>query len=156
MSLDENTGASAEAGRDPVATDSKAEVPPAQTPAEKGPYPPAAARPTQQGPLGIVFDFNLGARVSIPEGKPWRVRLRDLDTGNILFESSAGAAFINSTKRYYVRFGIEVFAEDKIFFQHEYDAANEQVLIQFPVGTLGDIMGWFPYAAKFQENMAVS
>jgi len=26
------------------------------------------------------------------------------------------------------------------------------VLVQFPVGTLGDPLGWFPYAAKFQER----
>ncbi len=26
------------------------------------------------------------------------------------------------------------------------------VLIQFPVGTLGDTLGWFPYAVKFQEQ----
>jgi autotransporter strand-loop-strand O-heptosyltransferase len=90
--------------------------------------------------------------VTVPDGKPWRVRLRDLDTGNILFESSAGGAFINSTKRYYLRFSIEVFNEDKPFFQHDYCAENEKVLVQFPVGTLGDIMGWFPYAIKFQEQ----
>ena len=26
------------------------------------------------------------------------------------------------------------------------------ILIQFPVGTLGDTMGWFPYAVKFQQR----
>jgi autotransporter strand-loop-strand O-heptosyltransferase len=151
MSLAENITEPAEIASESVAA-TKTETPPAQPAVEKGPYPPPAERPTQQGPLGIRFDFNLGARVAIPEGKPWRVRLRDLDTGNVLFESSAGAAFINSTKRYYIRFGIEVLEEDKIFFQHEYDAKNEKILIQFPIGTLGDIMGWFPYAAKFQEK----
>jgi autotransporter strand-loop-strand O-heptosyltransferase len=118
---------------------------------EKRPYPLPAPLPTQRGPLGIKFDFNLGARVAIPEGKPWRVRLRDLDTGNILFESSPGAGYINSTKRYFLKFGVEVFEDDKRIFQHEYDAAGEKVLVQFPVGTLGDIMGWFPYAVKFQQ-----
>ena len=121
-------------------------------PEEKGPYPAPAPRPTQAGPLGIRFDFNLGARVSIPEDKPWRVRLRDLDTGNILFESSPGATFINSTKRYYVRFGVEVLDGEKAFFQHEYSAEGREILVQFPVGTLGDIMGWFPYAIKFKEK----
>jgi autotransporter strand-loop-strand O-heptosyltransferase len=127
---------------------------PAPQPAqeEKGPYPPAAPIPTQMGPLGIRYDFNLGARVTIPEGKPWRVRLRDLDTGNILFESNPGGTFINSTKRYYIRFGVEVFDEANVFFQHDYNAEGREVLVQFPVGTLGDIMGWFPYAIKFQEK----
>jgi autotransporter strand-loop-strand O-heptosyltransferase len=152
MSLAQNLSEPAEIADVPVEAEIKTEAPPAPAPAEKGPYPPPAALPTQQGPLGIRYDFNLGARVSIPEGKPWRVRLRDLDTGNVLFESSPGAAFINSTKRYYIRFGVEVFEDDKIFFQHTYNAENEKILVQFPVGTLGDIMGWFPYAAKFQEK----
>jgi autotransporter adhesin heptosyltransferase TibC-like protein len=32
------------------------------------------------------------------------VRLSDLDTGNVLFETELKAGRINSTKRYYVRF----------------------------------------------------
>jgi autotransporter strand-loop-strand O-heptosyltransferase len=136
----------------PACSDFKSETQTAKNPEEKRPYPPPAATPTQKGPQGIRFDFNLGARVLVPEDKPWRVRLRDLDTGNIIFESSAGAGFINSTKRYYLRFSVEVFNKDKPFFQHDYNAENEKVLVQFPVGTLGDIMGWFPYAVKFQEK----
>ena len=50
---------------------------PAAAPEEKRPYPLPAAVPTQAGPLGIKFDFNLGARVAIPDGKLWRVRLWD-------------------------------------------------------------------------------
>ena len=34
---------------------------------------------------------------------------------------------------------------------HEYSARDQNVLINFPVGTLGDPMGWFPYAVKFKE-----
>ena len=133
-------------------SETQAATVPAPAPEEKRPYPLPAALPTQAGPLGIRFDFNLGARVTVPDGKPWRVRLWDRDTGNILFESSAGAAYINSTKRYYLRFGIEIFAENDCIFRHDYDAAGQRILIQFPVGTLGDIMGWFPYAVKFQEK----
>jgi autotransporter strand-loop-strand O-heptosyltransferase len=136
----------------PQVTSSPVSAAPAPASEEKRPYPLPAPLPTQSGPLGIKFDFNLGARVTIPEGKPWRVRLWDRETGNILFESSAGAAYINSTKRYYLKFGIEVFADQEKIFSHDYDATGEKVLIQFPIGTLGDIMGWFPYAIKFQEK----
>ena len=118
---------------------------------EKRPYPPPAELPTQSGPNGIKFDFNLGARVALPAGGTLRARLWDRQTGNILFESSAGAAFISSSKRYFVHFGIEIFDENGLVFSHDYDCADREVLIQFPVGTLGDIMGWFPYAVKFQE-----
>lgn len=123
-----------------------------KVPEEKRPYPLPASRPTQFGPLGIRFDFNLGARILLPEGKAWRVRLRDLDTGNILFESASGGAFINSTKRYYLRMSVEVLDGPDTIFRHVYDASKKNVLIQFPVGTLGDTMGWLPYAVKFQEQ----
>jgi autotransporter strand-loop-strand O-heptosyltransferase len=125
---------------------------------KKQPYPPPAGLPTQSGPQGITFDFNHGARVLLPnrtEGK-WRVRLRDLDTGNILFESENQGALVSSSKRFFVRFGVEVWELDEVgtptlVLAHEYDAHGRDVLIQFPVGTLGDILAWFPYAARFGE-----
>lgn len=113
-------------------------------------YPPAAATPTQQGPAGIRFDFNLGARVMIPPGE-FRVRLSDLDTSNTLFETTTKGALVNSAKRFYVRFGIEVWEGETRILHHAFDAAGRSVLIQLPVGTLGDTIGWLPYAVRFQE-----
>jgi autotransporter strand-loop-strand O-heptosyltransferase len=121
------------------------------TPPNRPAYPPPAPSPTQIDVDGLRFDFNLGARVLVPEGN-WRVELRDLDTGNILFQSSKGGVSINSSKRYFVRFRIEAWKDDVSVFRHDYDAANREVLIQFPVGTLGDPVGWFPYAVRFQQE----
>ena len=121
---------------------------------KKAAYPPAASVPTQAAAGGIRFDFNLGARVVLPqrtEGE-WLVRLRDLDTGNILFESANQGAFVSSAKRFYVRFRIEVHDGDKLVLAHDHDCRGRNVLIQFPVGTLGDTLAWFPYAVKFQEK----
>jgi len=159
---------SGEAVSKPTAADSPAEAPapPPTAPADPAPaasksepavkpaYPPPAALPTQAGPEGVRFDFNQGARVILPQradGKSWKVRLRDLDTGNILFESENTGAFVASSKKYFVRFGLEVFDDGASVLTHEYDAQGKPVLIQFPIGTLGDTMAWFPYAARFQE-----
>ncbi len=121
-------------------------------------YPPPAPQPTQAGPSGIKFDFNMGCRVVVPprEGDAkWRVRLRDMDTGNTLFDTTLAQGFVNSSKRWFVRFRIEIWDGEEAkpgfvpSFTHDYDARDRPVLIQFPVGTLGDTMGWFPYAARF-------
>jgi autotransporter strand-loop-strand O-heptosyltransferase len=125
---------------------------------KKRSYPPPAAQPTQLGPHGIRFDFNQGARLVLPnraEGR-WRVRLRDLDTGNILFQSENQGAFVSSSKRFFVRFSVEVWELDAAntptpMLTYEYDARGRDVLIQFPVGALGDILAWFSYAARFGE-----
>ncbi len=109
--------------------------------------------PTQEVPgTAIRYDFNNGARVVMPKGEhPWKVRLTDLDTGNILFETTFEQGTINSSKRYYIRFKLEIFQQEKQLLNHEYSAKDREILIQFPVGTLGDTMGWFPYAVKFQK-----
>ena len=56
---------------------------------QKPHFPPPAELPTQLGPDGLRFDFNFGARVALREGGgPRRIRLSDLDTGNVLFETT--------------------------------------------------------------------
>lgn len=121
--------------------------------AEKPPYPSPAELPTQEGPLGIRFDFNSGCRVHLPSSEqPWRVLLTDLDTGNILFETTLDGGIVNSTKRYYIRFGIEIWSGGTSVFRHEHAPHGRDVLVQFPVGTVGDIVGWLPYAVKFQQR----
>ena len=122
---------------------------PAQSAVKEGP----ADLPTQHGPKGLRFDFNDGCRVFLPESDhPWRVRLSDLDTGNVLYETEIKAGRINSSKRYFVRFRLEVWQQNELLLRHDYSAADREVLIRFPVETLGDTMGWFPYAVKFKER----
>jgi autotransporter strand-loop-strand O-heptosyltransferase len=116
----------------------------------KRPYPPPAETPTQLGPMGIRFDYNDGCRVLLPQGK-WRIRLSDTDTGNILFQTELESGRINSSKRYFLRCRIDVWQDDKPVFEHEYSAKDREILIQFPIGTIGDTVGWFPYAVRFQE-----
>jgi autotransporter strand-loop-strand O-heptosyltransferase len=116
-------------------------------------YPLPPVLPTLSGPKGsgIRFDFNDGCRVMLPEGD-WRVRLRDAFTGNVLYETRMGAGTVMSAKKYFVPFEVEVDKGEKPVLRHRYEARERKVLVLFPVGTLGDLMGWFPYAVKFQEQ----
>lgn len=118
---------------------------------QKQNFVPPAELPTQVGPLGIRYDFNDGCRVVLPEGQ-WLLRISDLDTGNILFETRISAGRINSAKRYYVRFRLNIWAADELVLSHDFMPKAQEVLIQLPVGTLGDTIGWFPYAVKFQRQ----
>jgi autotransporter strand-loop-strand O-heptosyltransferase len=129
-------------------------LPSTESKAEKRAYPAPASTPTQAGTHGIRFDFNDGCRITLPEGR-WHVRLRDLDSGNILYETDIAAGRIHSSKRYYLRCRVEVWAAgegSELVFRHDYSARGQDVIVQFPVGTLGDTVGWFPYAVKFQKE----
>jgi autotransporter strand-loop-strand O-heptosyltransferase len=133
---------------------SPAPKPPVRRGAPKPAYPLPARMPTQVGPKGVRFDFNVGARVVTPPRKEgaWGVRLLDLDTGNVLFEKKNQGALVVSAKRFWVRFRIEVFDDNELILRHDYDCRGREVLVLFPVGTLGDTLAWFPYAAKFQQK----
>jgi len=133
----------------PTAAAEGAEIGPIQeAPSASGSPTPI---PTQEGPAGARFDFNDGCRIVLPEAEhPWRVRISDTETGNVLFESELKAGRVNSTKRYFVRFRLQLWQQGKSVLDHHYDAAGREVLIRFPVETLGDPLGWFPYAVKFK------
>jgi autotransporter strand-loop-strand O-heptosyltransferase len=119
------------------------------------PYMPAVPTPTQEGPAGLRFDFNEGCRVLAPDdGRSWRVRLADLDTGNTLFETSGEfrAGLVRSAKRYFVRFRIEAWQDGELVLSHDYDARDRDVMVQFYPHTIGDGIGWFPNAVRFQQR----
>ena len=127
--------------------------PPVSATAAEPAFPPPAALPTQQAPHGIRIDFNDGCRIVLPEGEqPWRVRLSDLETGNVLYQTEIRAGRVNSAKRYFVPFRIEIWRAGESMFTHDYSSAGRDILINFPVGTLGDTIGWFPYAVKFKAR----
>ena len=126
---------------------------------------PAGGQPGQRpyfvidpGPLtiktdieGLEFDFNYGLRVKMPEGD-WRVKFIDRDTFVNLFDAKVSNTIVTSVKKYYINFHIEVYREDKLVFEHDLDLKGKRVLIKLPVGTLGDIIAWFPYARLFRER----
>jgi autotransporter strand-loop-strand O-heptosyltransferase len=109
--------------------------------------------PTQLGPRGIRYDFNDGARVFLPPGK-WHVRIEDGESGNILFACDTDEGWVVSTKKYYVPFVIKVWERGAAepLLDHALNLKDRQALIKFPVGTLGDLIGWFPYAEKFLQK----
>jgi autotransporter strand-loop-strand O-heptosyltransferase len=145
-------GSASAAQATPPSAETTASSAAASSPAKPA-YPPPAEIPTQEAAQGIRFDFNNGCRLMLSESAhPWRVRITDLDTGNILYQTEMTAGRVNSSKRYYVRFRVEAWQQDQLIFSHDYSAADREVLVQFPVGTLGDTMGWFPYAVKFKEK----
>jgi len=112
---------------------------------------PPPSMPVLKGSEDVLYDFNDGARIFLPEGK-WHVRILDADSENILFSCDAEKGWVTSTKKYYVRFKIQVFHQgnEYPFIDETMDLLDKPVLISFPSGTLGDLMGWFPYAERFQ------
>src|SRR5580658_380445 len=103
----------------PASSASGAAASAAAEPPPKPHFPPPAELPTQLGPDGLRFDFNFGARVALPEGGgPRRIKLSDLDTGNVLYETTVPKGWVHSAKHYYIRVRIVAFVGDRLVFSH--------------------------------------
>lgn len=111
--------------------------------------------PTQEAVEGILFDFNDGIRVKFPTAG-YRVCFSDLDTGIVLYnnEVAAPGTLVTSVKKFFVRFRLQIFRKGgtEPIFTHDYDASGKEVMIQLPVGTIGDSIGWFSYVERFQKK----
>ncbi|MFT8674869.1 MAG: autotransporter strand-loop-strand O-heptosyltransferase [Acetobacter sp.] len=124
-------------------------------------YVTAPLIPTQEGPEGIRFDFNDGARVQFPkrESGSWRVTLHDLDAGVVLYHGDLKSGQLQSTKRYFLRYGIKItsVSEDgdlSDVMDYEFSPTGQIILVHIPVGTLGDAIAWFSYVPRFAEEMS--
>lgn len=154
-----------------------ASSPQEQAPEQEEIYGRLPVEPVLEAPEGIRFDFNEGLRVRFPaEGGPWHIVFRDIDTGVVLYSQDVtNNMYVTSVKKFFVRFRLEIFHKTELdefakqvklnpylagdesrapkpFFRHDYDAEGKVVMIQLPVSTIGDTLGWFPYVEKFRQK----
>lgn len=68
---------------------------------------------SQEGPLGIRFDFNEGCRLSLPFSGEWTVNIWDIDTQCLIFSQKLDGGIIQTRKKYYMNFFFEVWKKMK-------------------------------------------
>jgi autotransporter strand-loop-strand O-heptosyltransferase len=126
----------------------------AQRPIQDPIFAPAPPIATQEAVENIRFDFNNGLRVSFPAGEQrYRCVFFDADTDVLLYsmEVPAGSC-ITSVKKYFVRFCLEIYKDEEKIFTHLLDLKDKDVLLQFPVGAIGDTIAWFSFVPEFQRR----
>ncbi len=105
---------------------------------------------------GIKFDFNHGIRILFPQNrKTYHVTFLDLDTNIVLYSAdTVPGSFITSVKKFYIRFRLLIFEKGnhEPIFSYDMDLTSKEVMIQLPVGTIGDSIGWFSYVERFQQK----
>ena len=137
----------------PVAAVSPVSAEPPKQESVYGEIPPV---PVMDAVEGIKFDFNDGIRILFPQNrKEYHVTFSDIDTGIILFsQDTVPGAFVTSVKKFYIRFRLVIHEKGggEPIFTHDFDAKDREVMIQLPVGTIGDSIGWFSYVERFQKK----
>lgn len=100
---------------------------------------------------GLQFDFNSGARVKVPEGN-WRVRFIDRKACVVVCDMPAENAVIAAKRKYFIDYRIEVYREDKLVFEHNYNAKGRRVLFKNISNAMGDSIAWVPYVEEFRRK----
>ena len=111
-----------------------------------------AELPRLESASGIRFDFAYGYRVKFPDGdKEFTLRVYDLDSGMPLEEHKhKGGELVVSQNKFFVRYRLEAYLDDKLIFEHDYDCEGQDVCIIIPDGGLGDNLAWLPYIEEFR------
>ena len=109
--------------------------------------------PVCEGPMGILYDFNDGARLYLPSGN-WHILIEDKDTGNILEELDSTGGMIQSYIRYYVKFSIKVWIKghSEPIFEHTLNLKGKKIRILFSVYPTGDVIAWMSTAVAFVKK----
>ena len=114
------------------------------------------AEPTLEEVDGIRFDFNNGLRIKFPDKGEYRCVFKDLDTDCLLYSMDVKpGCTVESVKKFYIRFRLEIYRKDDLkepLFTHDLDLSGKEVLIQLPVGALGDTIAWFSFVERFQKK----
>ena len=130
-------------------------------PVQSGPpkeptFVPPPETPTLEAAEGIRFDFNNGLRIKFPDKGEYRCVFKDLDTDCLLYSMDVKpGCTVESVKKFFIRFRLEIYREgelEKPIFTHALDLSGKEVLIQLPVGALGDTIAWFSFVERFQKK----
>ena len=99
---------------------------------------------------GLRLDFNFGLRLDIPEGN-FRVKISDCDTEQTVFDKYISGGRLLSVERYFIRWHVEVFLDEKKIFSHTLNLEGQPVVITFKAKGLGDMISFLPYLGEFKK-----
>ena len=127
-----------------------------QQPKQEATYGGFPLIPVLDAVEGIKFDFNDGLRVFFPNnGNKYHLMFKDADTNIILTnEDVKPDTVVSSVKKFYIRYHMVITRQGtgEVVFDYTMDLKDKKVIVQFPVSTIGDSIGWFSYVERFQQK----
>jgi len=110
---------------------------------------------SKKGKNNFNFHFIDGAFVEItgPDDKEYIVRCIDKKTNKTIHETTLKNNMWTKTNiKYFVGWRIEVYDENGLVFEHDYDANGRRVYIHMDSSAIGDTLAWFPYIDEFRKK----
>lgn len=108
----------------------------------------------ESGLPGINYDFNYGARVTVPQGE-YRVKLIDRSACLTVYDAPASGVMVTSSKKYFVDFRIEVYEKDKLIFAHDLELKGKKSAAQISYRNPWRYPGVVPLCGRIQKETSV-
>lgn len=113
--------------------------------------------PCISGLNGMMYDFNCGARIYMPNnGHRMRCRILDKASDTLLYDEELKQGYcVNCAKKYYMNYRLELLDMDsgKKLWEHHFDMRDKDILVQMPTeGAVGDSIAWFSFVERFQKQ----
>lgn len=100
----------------------------------------------------LFFDFGLGLRIKSYLNQ-YRIKMIDTYTGIIHVDTILNKGKeLFSPFRFYIKWKLEVYKQNKLVYQHTIDLNNQDVLIDIDGNVIGDTLAWMPAIDKFQKK----
>ena len=103
----------------------------------------------------IHINFAEGPKVTINgnSNKTYNVKFINKTTGQILYSDNINTNMWTACSiKYHVDWKIEIWNEDELIQEHNFDPNNKKVYIHLDSKSLGDTVAWFPYVEEFRKK----
>ena len=103
----------------------------------------------------VFYHFVKGPFVEIKGSNVAKYKIKFIDnkTGEIKFSSEIGNnCWAKCNIEYFVEWKIEIYENDKLWFEHIFDAKDKRVYIALDSKALGDTLAWTPYFDEFRKK----
>jgi autotransporter strand-loop-strand O-heptosyltransferase len=103
----------------------------------------------------IIITYNNGVKIRIVgnEDKKYEVFFINDENNNIIHKDViSNNMWVSPSVRYFVKWRIEVWSDNKLIKKEIMDLSNKKVLITFDSKSLGDSIAWIPYVEEFRKK----
>ena len=105
----------------------------------------------------FYLNFIKGAKLEVKGiiKKKYNVEFINQDNNTIIHQTELKSNMWSKTSlEYFINYNIKVtdLDDNKILFEHKFNAKDKRVYIHFASSALGDTLAWFPYAEEFRKK----
>jgi autotransporter strand-loop-strand O-heptosyltransferase len=108
------------------------------------------------GPIKVSYSFQEGLYVSLEsaiEDAIYTIIFTDADSNQQLYKVDIdGYSWAHCKVLYYVNWNVKIYFQDRVVWEHTLDLCGKKVRINIDSSSLGDSLGWMPYAEEFRKK----